>query len=118
MKNKSLILSLLFLLCVSVLLCACGNPFAKKGQQDAQTELDMKTLEGVYSEVQAHRGVLQLSARDSQTVDVVINWPGSAFENAHWEMSGTYDADKQAIVYSDASLIEQTFDEQGTQTDR
>ena len=38
MKNKSLILSLLFLLCVSVLLCACGNPFAKKGQQAAQTE--------------------------------------------------------------------------------
>ena len=117
MKNKSLLFALLLVLCLSVLLCACGNPFSKKGQ-DAQTELDMKTLEGVYSEVQAHRGVLQLSAKDSQTVDVVINWPGSAFENAHWEMSGTYDPEKQAIVYGDATLIEQTFDEQGTQTDR
>ena len=117
MKNKSLLFALLLVLCLSVLLCACGNPFSKKGQ-DAQTELDMKTLEGVYSEVQAHRGVLQLSARDSQTVDVVINWPGSAFENAHWEMSGTYDPEKQAIIYGDATLIEQTFDEQGTQTDR
>jgi len=118
MKNKSLIAALLLLLCVSVLLSACELPFGSKKDQGAQTQIDMKTLEGVYSEVQAHRGVLQLSARDSQTVDIVINWPGSAFENAHWEMSGTYDAGKQAIVYSDASLIEQTFDEQGTQTDR
>ena len=117
MKNKSLLFALLLLLCVSVLLCACGKKSADKGQ-GAQTEIDMKTLEGVYSEVQAHRGVLQLSARDAKTVDVVINWPGSAFENAHWEMSGTYDPEKQAIVYSDATLIEQTFDEQGTQSDR
>ena len=117
MKSKSLILALLLAMCVSVLLCACGLPFGKK-DQDTQTQIDMKTLEGVYSEVQAHRGVLQLSARDSQTVDIVINWPGSAFENAHWEMSGTYNPEKKAIVYSDASLIEQTFDEQGTQTDR
>ena len=117
MKNKSLLLALMLVLSMAVLLSACGKLFEKKGQ-DAQTQLDMKTLEGVYSEVQAHRGVLQLSARDSEKVDVVINWPGSAFENAHWEMSGTYDAEKQAIVYNDATLIEQTFDEQGTQTDR
>ena len=63
MKSKSLILALLLAMCVSVLLCACGLPFGKK-DQDTQTQIDMKTLEGVYSEVQAHRGVLQLSARD------------------------------------------------------
>ncbi|MER2150618.1 MAG: hypothetical protein ABS900_03295, partial [Candidatus Limivicinus sp.] len=117
MKNKSLLFALMLVLCVSVLLSGCGKLFSKKGQ-DAQTELDMKTLEGVYSEVHAHRGVLQLSSKDSKTVDIVINWPGSAFENAHWEMSGTYDPEKKAIVYSDATLIEQTFDEMGTQTDR
>ncbi len=103
MKSKSLILALLLAMCVSVLLCACGLPFGKK-DQDTQTQIDMKTLEGVYSEVQAHRGVLQLSARDSQTVDIVINWPGSAFENAHWEMSGTTQTDRQISTNGTGSL--------------
>ena len=89
MKHKSLIPLLLLVLCVSILLCGCGKLFGKKSSSDdTQIEVDMKTIEGVYSESLAHRGVLQLSARDSNNVDVVINWPGSAFENAHWEMSG------------------------------
>ena len=119
MKHKSLIPLLLLVLCVSILLCGCGKLFGKKSSSDdTQIEVDMKTIEGVYSESLAHRGVLQLSARDSNNVDVVINWPGSAFENAHWEMSGAYDPEKQAIVYNDATLIEQTFDETGSQSDR
>ena len=119
MKHKSLIPLLLLVLCVSILLCGCGKLFGKKSSSDdTQIEVDMKTIEGVYSESLAHRGVLQLSARDSSNVDVVINWPGSAFENAHWEMSGAYDPEKQAIVYNDATLIEQTFDETGSQSDR
>ena len=125
MKHKSLIPILILLLCMSVLLCACdfrlSNLFGlgkKSSSDNAQINVDMKTIEGVYSESLAHRGVLQLSARDAQSVDIVINWPGSAFENAHWEMSGVYDPEKQAIIYGDASLIEQTFDETGNQSDR
>ena len=118
MKRKQLTVIFLLLLCMAVLLCACGKRSGSKKDAPTGSAPNLKDLEGIYTETIAQRAVLQLSARDAQTVDVVVNWPGSAFENAHWEMSGTYDAAKNAIVYSDAVLIEQTFDDQGNQSDR
>ena len=125
MKNKSLSLILLCTLCLTMLLSACGLPsFGRKASVDTNntvvvdSSFNMADLEGVYAESIAHRGVLRLVASDSQTASIVIDWPGSAFESAHWEMSGTYDAEKNAIVYNNAVMTEQTFDEQGAQSDR
>ena len=132
MKKKSLYLVILSTLCLVFLLSACGMPgflqnlkIGKKGA-DIDTDstvtvtstVNMMELEGVYSEQLAHRGTLRLTAQDSQSASIVIDWPGSANENAHWEMTGTYDAQKQAIVYNDAVMMEQTSNESGAQSNR
>lgn len=115
MKRNSLFSVLVMALCLVLLLSACGQK--KSAETSNPVTVNLKDLEGVYSEETAHRAVLQLSARDAENANIVINWPGSLTENAHWAMSGTYDAEKQAIVYSDAILIEQTTDASGVVMD-
>lgn len=101
-------------------------PFLSKDNADiasdpvvaVQSTINMMDLEGVYTEQLAHRGTLRLTAKDSQTASITIDWPGSATESAHWEMTGTYDPQKQAIVYNDAVMMEQTTNETGAQSNR
>jgi len=128
LKKRFLYLVVLCLVC-SVLLSACGMPklpFLSKDNADiasdpvvaVQSTINMMDLEGVYTEQLAHRGTLRLTAKDSQTASITIDWPGSATESAHWEMTGTYDPQKQAIVYNDAVMMEQTTNETGAQSNR
>ena len=131
MKKRFLYLIALCLLC-SVVLSACSMPslpklpFLNKDNADiasdpvvaVQNTVNMMDLEGVYSEQLAHRGTLRLTAKDSQTASITIDWPGSATESAHWEMTGTYDPQKQAIVYNDAVMMEQTKSDTGAQSNR
>ena len=118
MKRKSLFAVLALALCLVLLLSGCNNPLKKKAPEKNEPAVNLMDLEGVYSEALSHRGVLQFAAKNADSANIVINWPGSSNERAHWEMTGTYDAEKQAIVYSDAKLIEQTFADDGTQSDR
>ena len=124
MKKNSLRLTIVCLLCLVMLLSACSLPFGKnKADETSSTvtveeAVNMMDLEGVYSEQLAHRGALTLTATDSQNVKITIDWPSSASESAHWEMTGTYDPSKQAILYSDSVLTEQTFNENGEHSDR
>ena len=112
-----------------MLFSACSMPklpFLNKDNADISSEpvttvqstINMMDLEGVYTEQLAHRGTLRLTAKDSQTASITIDWPGSATESAHWEMTGTYDPQKQAIVYNDAVMMEQTTSETGAQSNR
>ena len=128
MKKRFLYLTVLCLLC-SMLFSACSMPklpFLNKDNADISSEpvttvqstINMMDLEGVYTEQLAHRGTLRLTAKDSQTASITIDWPGSATESAHWEMTGTYDPQKQAIVYNDAVMMEQTTSETGAQSNR
>ncbi len=128
MKKRFLYLTVLCLL-ASMLLSACSMPklpFLNKDNADiasepvaaVQSTINMMDLEGVYTEQLAHRGTLRLTAKDSQTASITIDWPGSATESAHWEMTGTYDPQKQAIVYNDAVMMEQTTSETGAQSNR
>ena len=132
MKKKSMYSVILCTLCLAFLLSACGMPgflkdlkIGKKGADidsdnttTVTSTVNMMELEGVYSEQMAHRGTLRLTAQDSQSASIVIDWPGSATENAHWEMTGTYDAQKQAIIYNDAVMMEQTTNESGATSNR
>ena len=131
MKKRFLYLTVFCLLC-SMLLSACSMPklpklpFLNKDNADiasdpvvaVQNTINMMDLEGVYTEQLAHRGTLRLTAKDSQTASITIDWPGSATESAHWEMTGTYDPQKQAIVYNDAVMMEQTKSDTGAQSNR
>ena len=130
-KKKSMYLVISGMLCLVFLLSACGMPgflqnLGKKGADidtdttpvTVESTVNMMELEGVYSEQMAHRATLSLTAKDSQSASIVINWPSSAAESAHWEMTGTYDPQKQAIVYNDAVMMEQTTNESGAQSNR
>ena len=63
MKRKSLFVVFALALCLVLLLSGCGNPFKKKAPDKNLPTVNLKDLEGVYSEILAKRGVLQFTAR-------------------------------------------------------
>ena len=99
------------LLCLAVLLCACG------GTEPKTEAFSVEALEGFYVEQIAQRGTLLLDAEDAQTARIVIEWPDSAAVSYRWELTGHYDPEAKALVYSDAVLIERAFDPQGEEND-
>ena len=115
MKRKPVLVLTACLLCLVLLLGACG----KNSEADTTAyAMDLNAWQGVYSEVTAHRGVLILLATGNETASVTIDWPDSAAVTDHWEMSGRYDAETQSILYSDAVLTESTFNTDGTKAER
>lgn len=116
MNRKRVLCLVLCLVCVVTLLAGCGS--AKKKPAEETDGFNMKSLEGLYTEEIAHRGTILLTAVDEQTAAIIVDWPGSAFSRGCWDMTGRYDAEKQAIVYDDAIYIEKTFNEQGVENDK
>ena len=115
MNRKRILCLVLSLVCVVTLLAGCGSTKPESAQEDG---FNMKSLEGVYTEEIAHRGTIVLTAVDEQTAAITIDWPGSAATRGSWDLTGTYDAERQAIVYKDAIYIEKTFNEQGAESDK
>lgn len=74
-------------------------------------------LEGTYVETVAGRGTIVLTPISGDTADVVIDWPNSAAERYHWEMTAVWDNDAGKLVYQDAVLTDQKFDSDGKETD-
>ena len=114
MENKFWISLLCCLLCLSMLLSGCGSKTDKDGPSAAEP---VKIMEGVYVEELAGRGMLFLTAGENGAVDFRIEWSNSAFSRSRWEMTGVYDTEKQAIVYSDCVRIDTEFNEQGQGAD-
>ncbi len=115
MNRKRILCLVLSLVCVVTLLAGCGSTKPESAQEDG---FNMKSLEGVYTEEIAHRGTIVLTAVDEQTAAITIDWPGSAATRGSWDLTGRYDAERQAIVYNDAIYIEKTFNEQGAESDK
>lgn len=119
MNRKRILCLILCLLSLATLLGGCGSQKPQPAEPDKEAVgFSMKSLEGVYTEEIAHRGVLTLTAEDDETAVISVVWPGSAAVKGQWDMSGRYDAEKQAVVYSDAVYVEKTFDENGGETDK
>ncbi|MBR4549869.1 MAG: hypothetical protein IKO83_08150 [Oscillospiraceae bacterium] len=116
MKRKAIPVMLLALLCVALLFSACGKKSAANTDPTAPV-FDLKSYEGVYAEEIARRGILELTATGETTAAIAIEWPSSAAQTSYWKMTGTYDAEKNALVYSDATLTEVTVDAQGAKTE-
>ena len=116
MKRKTFCAVLLVVLCAVVLFSACGKRSASNSDP-AAAAFDMKNYEGVYAEEVARRGILELTATDANSAEIAIEWPSSSYQVSNWKMSGTYDADKNAIVYSNATLTETVVDSQGSETE-
>ena len=115
MNRKRILCLVLCLVSVVTLLAGCGSTKPAPAQEDG---FNMKSLEGVYTEEIAHRGTIVLTAVDEQTAAITVDWPGSAATRGSWDMTGRYDAEKQAVVYDDAIYIEKTFNEQGAENDK
>ena len=130
MKRKNTTAALACILLLAMVLSACGMPFSKDVPAEASpsptpdatvviepTGMDVSAWEGVYTEEIAHRGVLTVKSAGDQSASFSIVWPGSAFSRACVDMTGTFDAAKNAFVYTDGVWIDKTFDEQGNETD-
>ena len=113
MKTKRSLCLIACLLCLALILGACGSSEPKPKASD----FNMASLEGLYVEQIARRASLLLTARDEQTAWIVVDWPDSAAVSYHWELTGRYDAETGEIAYSDAVLIEKTFNAQGEESD-
>ena len=74
-------------------------------------------FEGTYVEPVAGRGTIAITAVSGDTADVVVDWPNSAADRNHWEMTASYDSETGSLVYSDCTLTNQKFDSDGKETD-
>jgi hypothetical protein len=115
MHKKQWLVLLACLLTLTLVLCACGKTEGE-GVDPNQAAFRAQDLEGLYVEEIAHRGTMILKAKDDQTLDIDVRWPGSAFEAYGWHMTAAFDAEKNALVYSDCVKTLATYDEQGRET--
>ncbi len=82
--------------------------------QQERAEASEDPLAGSYVETRAGRGVIILNdTKDGYEVDVF--WSGSAYEDAQWHMTGSFD-DNGVLEYSDCTKITVTYDEEGNET--
>lgn len=116
MNKRSCIILICSLLCLVLLLGACGKRSDDPGA--AAVTVNLQDWEGEYVDEIAQRGVLTIKAIDDKSCAVTVDWPSSAFERSSWEMTAVYDAEKNALVYSDAVRIDKTFDADNRETDK
>lgn len=128
MKKRFVFGLLACLLCLSLALCACGKtepeaaptaaPVAAPTEEpELIVSVDLHTLEGLYTEEIAHRGMLLMTATDADHASFTVDWSNGAASSYHWEMNGSYDPEKQAVVYTDGVLIDREYDSEGREND-
>ncbi len=116
MNKRTCLILICSLLCLVLLLGACGK--RSGSASDSLPKISIQDWEGVYAEELAQRGVLTLSPLDDRSFSVIVDWPSSAYELSHWEMTGVYDGEKDSFVYKDGVRIDKTFDEAGRENDK
>lgn len=67
---------------------------------------------GTYAESVAHRGTIEVTGSPALYY-VKITWPGSAFDRAEWNFSGTIDANG-VMNYTNCSKTVTTYDSEGS----
>ena len=118
MKRNHLLTAWIAILCLALLMSGCSLRSRSASKPTPTPAFTVKSMEGVYTEQSGQGGVLQLTALDDANAKIVIDWPTSATQTSHWEMSGAYDAAKNALAYTNAVLTEQTADAQGGKSER
>lgn len=132
----------IIMVCALALLAACGsipqtsgNPAAENTQQPAEAEQETEqkaetpaeetpaeeaasedgqnpvmNFVGVYS---ASRANMLVEAEGAENAKITVTWAGSAWEQAKWVMSGSFDADTLTVAYSNGTLTELTYKSNG-----
>ena len=106
MKRNHLLTAWIAILCLALLMSGCSLRSRSASKPTPTPAFTVKSMEGVYTEQSGQGGVLQLTALDDANAKIVIDWPTSATQTSHWEMSGAYDAAKNALAYTNAVLTE------------
>ena len=103
---------ILLLLCIGIAFVLCGCK--KNSNLQPQAADDKATIpEGVYVEEIAKRGTMIVTAGQTGSYTLRVEWPSSAFSRTSWEMTVRYDAEKQAFLYSDSVRVDTEYDQQG-----
>jgi len=73
-------------------------------------------LAGSWQDEISKRAVMDVTANEDGSYDIVINWAGSATEKAVWQIHGTYDEVSGMLSYEDGRYSIHTWDENDNET--
>ena len=84
--------------------------FAAVFEKDPDWQNPVMDYIGEYQSGRAHATVTYFGSEDAW---ITIEWAGSAWELAHWDIVGRLDADTLTIVYSDCTKLIVVYDDSG-----
>ena len=73
-------------------------------------------LAGSWQDEVSKRAIMDVTANEDGSYDIVINWGGSATEKAVWQIHGTYDEVSGMLSYEDGRYSIHTWDENDNET--
>ena len=76
-----------------------------------------KAFEGEWTEEIAHRGMINISPVDDKSFTIGIFWGSSAFEQAVWTMTGTFNESTGKLEYKDCKYLIRTYTDEENYTD-
>ena len=119
MKNKTILLLILCLACLVSMLSGCGDKKPDDSQSgSADPVILIQIPSGVYVEELSKRGMLFVSDAGQGLTSFRIEWSGGAYSHARWEMTGAYNSEKNAFLYTDGIYIETEYNDQQQGNDK
>ena len=130
MKAKRFFSLLAIILCLTLVLSACGK--APDKEEEPQPSVDpavpdetVKPVDaefpteiiGDYHEKNAGRGQLSLVYVDETTGEVFIHWASSAFQSTEWDFIVKYDPDRNVLVYENGTAVDIVYESEEEHTD-
>ena len=119
MNKKTVLLLILCLACLVSMLSGCGDKKPDDSQSgSADPVILIQIPSGVYVEELSKRGMLFVSDAGQGLTSFRIEWSGGAYSHARWEMTGAYNSEKNAFLYTDGIYIETEYNDQQQGNDK
>ena len=75
-------------------------------EKNNEKESIVESFVGGWNDTYSERCYMIIECTDGINYSIDIEWSGSAFDRCRWELHGTYDDEKDGIVYSGAAIHE------------
>ena len=86
-------------------------------EEEEEEIIDKPDFEGTYTEPIAGRCTIDIEYLSGDDHKVTVQWAGSAYESANWEMTATYYVSTGLLEYTGAKYYIRTYTDDGNYTD-